>query len=477
MKKRFFMLLVLAVVTLLAMCSTAMAASIPVEYELGSYATEAWGSAILYCKHPECEGKQILLEKSTSGGTCVFLHYTEEYYQGDEHYVIFKYHKEEKTDWKCNEFCLYCGRPATSLYDYNIIKEIDHAYDGIADFTNSATCIARAKVYDKCENGCGVSKFLYEEGEINPNAHKFYSWNYVVDGAPTCTTPGTKTATCSWCKTATDTIADPDRPALNHIPGAAADCTSPQVCTRPGCGEVLQPATGHSAQLTHKYYTWLTAERHLLEATCPDCEGVVRGNEPHSYNKNWHNGTVCQYCHTDANEVKHDWLNGACSVCDEGKPAPEPTPVMNGLNPDDGWYYIDGEKSNFTGLVKYDTGLFYVENGQWQKNLNGLKLIGEDFWFLAGGQVQEHHGFALYDGEWFYLDGGKLDVTASGVYEYNGKSFLVAAGRLVSECTGLAQVPAGDWYYVAEGRVLTEFSGEIEYDGKLFQIGNGKLVA
>ena len=454
MKKRFFMLLVLAVVTLLAMCSTAMAASIPVEYELGSYATEAWGSAILYCKHPECEGKQILLEKSTSGGTCVFLHYTEEYYQGDEHYVIFKYHKEEKTDWKCNEFCLYCGRPATSLYDYNIIKEIDHAYDGIADFTNPATCIARAKVYDKCDNGCGVSKFLYEEGEINPNAHKFYSWNYKADGAPTCTTPGTKTATCSWCKTATDTIADPDRPALNHIPGSSADCTSNQTCTR--CGEVLKYASGHNYKgMTNKEYTNL-GENHDVDGICPNCGCEIGQREAHIY-----------YLHLDG--VKK---------CPCGAINPDyVAPIPDGLNPDDGWVYENGEKSDFTGLYPYNGGLFYILNGQWQRGANGLTLIIDEFWFLANGQVQEHHGFAEYDGEWFYLDGGKLDTTASSVYGYDGKSFLVAAGRLVSECTGLAQIPSGEWYYVAEGRVLTEFSGEIEWNGATFQIVNGKLVA
>ena len=455
MKKRFFMLLVLAVVTLLAVCSTAMAASIPVEYELGSYATEAWGSAILYCKHPECEGKQILLEKSTSGGTCVFLHYTEEYYQGDEHYVIIKYHKEEKTDWKCNEFCLYCGRPATSLYDYNIIKEIDHAYDGIADFTNPATCIARAKVYDKCENGCGVSKFLYEEGEINPNAHKFYSWNYVVDGAPTCTTPGTKTATCSWCKTATDTIADPDRPALNHTPGSSADCTSNQTCTV--CGEVLKYASGHNYKgMTNKEYTNL-GENHDVDGICPNCGDEIGCIEAHIY-----------YTHVDGSE------KCACGAIDPDYVAPIP----DGLNPDDGWVYEGGVRSDFTGLYPYNGGLFYILNGQWQRGANGLTLIIDEFWYLANGQVQEHHGFAEYDGEWFYLDGeGKLDVTASGVYNYDGKTFLVAAGRLVSEYSGLAQIPSGEWYYVAEGRVLTEFTDKIEWNGATFQIVNGKLVS
>jgi len=241
-----------------------------------------------------------------------------------------------------------------------------------------------------------------------------------------------------------------------------------------------EPACAHRT-LINRYFTWVSATQHHESSECKDCGEVFESTGSHGTSATWHNGTVCVYCRTDENGKVHNWYSGACTACGEGKPAPEPEPtpdpIPDGLNPDDGWYYVDGEKSDFTGLCEYDTGLFYIENGQWQRDLNGLKLIGEDFWFLANGQVQKHHGFALYDGEWFYLDGGKLDVTASGVYNYNGKTFLVAAGRLVGEYSGLAQVPSGEWYYVAEGRVLTEFSGEIEWNGTTFQIVNGKLAA
>ena len=237
------------------------------------------------------------------------------------------------------------------------------------------------------------------------------------------------------------------------------------------CAEIIaerEPVCKHTT-LINRYFTWVDAKQHRESSVCKDCGEAVESTGYHGTSASWHNGTVCLYCRTDENGVKHNWYSGECTVC--------PKPIPDGLNPDDGWYYEGGEKSDFTGLAEYNDSLFYVENGQWQKELDGLKMIGEEFWYLAGGQVQEHHGFAEYDGEWFYLDGGKLDVTASGVYGYDGKTFLVAAGRLVSECTGLAQVPSGEWYYVAEGRVLTEFSGEVEYDGKTFQIVNGKLAA
>ena len=258
----------------------------------------------------------------------------------------------------------------------------------------------------------------------------------------TCTTP----AHCTQCGESGEPV--------HHIPDSAVSCTTDQVCTV--CGEVLNYATGHNYKgMTNKEYTNL-GENHDVDGICPGCGEEIGYIEAHIY-------------YTQVDGVK----KCACGAIDPDYVAPIP----DGLNPDDGWVYENGEKSDFTGLYPYNGGLFYILNGQWQSGANGLTLIIDEFWFLANGQVQEHHGFAEYDGEWFYLDGGKLDVTASGVYGYDGKTFLVAAGRLVAECTGLAQIPSGEWYYVAEGRVLTEFSGEVEYDGKTFQIVNGKLAA
>ena len=268
-----------------------------------------------------------------------------------------------------------------------------------------------------------------------------------IDGpAATCTTPQV-------CQR--DGCGEILTPALNHTPGSSADCTSDQTCTR--CGETLAYATGHNYKgMTNKVYKNLGVN-HDVDGICPNCGAEIGCIEAHIY-----------YTHVDSSE------KCACGAIDPDYVAPIP----DGLNPEDGYVYEGGVRSDFTGLYPYNGGLFYILNGLWQRGANGLTLIIDEFWFLANGQVQEHHGFAEYDGEWFYLDGeGKLDTAASALFQYDGERFLVAAGRLVSEHNGLAQVPSGEWYYVAEGRVLTEFSGEIEYDGKTFQIVNGKLVA
>ncbi|MBP3396080.1 MAG: hypothetical protein J6L87_02790 [Clostridia bacterium] len=63
--------------------------------------------------------------------------------------------------------------------------------------------------------------------------------------APTCTTEGFTEYTCTDedCgeKVVTNKVS-----ALGHAPGAAATCTTNQVCTREGCGVELAPALGHA---------------------------------------------------------------------------------------------------------------------------------------------------------------------------------------------------------------------------------------
>ena len=92
---------------------------------------------------------------------------------------------------------------------------------------------------------------------------------------------------------------------------------------------------------------------------------------------------------------------------------------------------------------------------------------------------------------------GKLDTTYAGIVEYDGRLFMVAAGRLLSEYDGLIQDPNtklwyyvaggqvvdytglvlydGSWFYVVEGELAEDFTGEVEYDGHTFHVENGMV--
>lgn len=248
--------------------------------------------------------------------------------------------------------------------------------------------------------------------------------------------------------------------------------TTPGGSNKPGINTCKHPLT------TGKYYTYVNANTHYLKSSCQLCKEDTSAFEAHTYNKSWHDGTVCLQCKTDTKGVKHNWNNGVCTVCTVVQPEPPvpPKPLFTGLNTVDGCYYENGKKSDKTGMITYDGAEFFVLNGVWQRNENGLKLVGDTFYFLSGGVKQKHTGFASYGGKWFYLDGGVLDLNANGVYPYDGQSFLIAAGRLVDEFSGLTQAPDGEWYYIAAGRVLTEFSGSISWLGQQVNIQNGKLV-
>ena len=116
-----------------------------------------------------------------------------------------------------------------------------------------------------------------------------------------------------------------------------------------------------------------------------------------------------------------------------------------------------------------------------QKDTNGLALVGDKWYYLAAGQVQEVTTLAQYANEWFYIVDGVLDLDEVGLVDYNGGKFVVAAGRVVSEYSGLwfnSKDIGGDdeWYYVANGQVQSDFTGLTVYEGEWFYLENGKLI-
>ncbi len=92
-----------------------------------------------------------------------------------------------------------------------------------------------------------------------------HSYEGVQTTAPTCTTAGVMTYTCSVCGDSyTETIA-----ALGHTPGAAADCENAQTCTV--CGAVLNAALGHN---------WVAADCDTPKtcSVCGETEGEALGH-------------------------------------------------------------------------------------------------------------------------------------------------------------------------------------------------------
>ena len=110
-------------------------------------------------------------------------------------------------------------------------KTCTHA--NVTTSEKAATCTEEGYVIKKC-NDCG--EVVYRE-TIGVKGHD-WEWK---ETAATCTTSGSKGYVCRNCGTTKDMTTIP---AKGHTPGAAATCTTPQVCTV--CGEVIVPAKGHT---------------------------------------------------------------------------------------------------------------------------------------------------------------------------------------------------------------------------------------
>lgn len=195
----------------------------------------------------------------------------------------------------------------------------------------------------------------------------------------------------------------------------------------------------------------------------------------------------------------------ACDRCGAHEQKTEKTEkpaVKNGLVLDDDgtWrYYKDGEVAkDFTAIVPYQGGEFWVVNGVVPKNANGLTICPDGkAYFLAQGQIQKVSQVAEYKGNWFMIKDGLLDESANGLYDYDGGKFVFAAGKLRTDVNGLWLNPLdNEWYFLANGQVQdvdqvasyngeffvikngvldTDYNGTIEYDGKTFRVVNGQL--
>ena len=146
-------------------------------------------------------------------------------------------------DNACDTDCNVCGatRVTEHNYVYSVMAQNNCGTDGMGKYTcsvcgDSYTKIIPATGEHKYDNACDAKcNVCYKTREVGDHAYVATQTK-----APTCTATGVMTYTCSECNdTYTESI-----DALDHTPGAAADCENDQTCTV--CGQVLATALGHS---------------------------------------------------------------------------------------------------------------------------------------------------------------------------------------------------------------------------------------
>lgn len=127
-----------------------------------------------------------------------------------------------------------CTYTAVFLENKKDVVACEHDY--VLESETLPTCTTAGTIFYKCSK-CDNRKA--EEGQP-ATGHNMQVSDSIE---PTCEAAGSETKTCqNGCGLAeTATL-----PALGHVPGSAATCTTAQICTRSGCGKELNPALGHN---------------------------------------------------------------------------------------------------------------------------------------------------------------------------------------------------------------------------------------
>lgn len=388
--------------------------------------------------------------------------------------------------------------------DDRVVEKYNH-YDGLAyrpTTQERVDCFNYIQHY-KCYL-CGDTTYTTKEVYENP-VHR-YSLEWDVTKEPTCMETGTAVRECLDCDYEDSRIL----PKLSHeysdvIRTAFIATSTDLVNIAPkdhymhwyfceNCGKELNPAVDPVA---------------FFEGIVDGC--VIPCVDENGFQHDW--GEWINYTPATAGTLGH-WVR-TCNICASEEfpkdpnchereefvgtqeefdamvnPPSPPHPVLKeGLvwELEDGLpvckYYVMGMfQEDFTGIVDFEGGRFFVANGIMCSDANGLNLYKDTWYFLAGGQIQDQYtGVALYDDEFFFIEEGVLADGMTGLVDYDGETFVIVEGRIVSELNGLWHNETlwegdGDWYFIAYGRVVKEFTGITTYDGEWFYVEDGKVI-
>ena len=188
--------------------------------------------------------------------------------------------------------CAVCGERHIT----DITAALPHNY---VDKTTPATCEGGGKTIHICE-GCGSS---FVTDYTDPLGHSWDEGTEVTGS--TCTGEGLieyRCVRCGYHRLEGDA-------AAGHVPGEAATCTTPQLCTK--CGAVIVNALGHDYQeeVTEPTCT----EMGYTTYTCSRCGDTYKGDYTDAAGHKPGDWIIDQEPTTDSEGSKHK----ECEVCGE----------------------------------------------------------------------------------------------------------------------------------------------------------------
>lgn len=188
--------------------------------------------------------------------------------------------------------CAVCGERHIT----DITAALPHNY---VDKTTPATCEGGGKTIHICE-GCGSS---FVTDYTDPLGHSWDEGTEVTGS--TCTGEGLieyRCVRCGYHRLEGDA-------AAGHVPGEAATCTTPQLCTK--CGAVIVNALGHDYQEEVAEPT--CTEMGYTTYTCSRCGDTYKGDYTDAAGHKPGDWIIDQEPTTDSEGSKHK----ECEVCGE----------------------------------------------------------------------------------------------------------------------------------------------------------------
>lgn len=187
--------------------------------------------------------------------------------------------------------CVDCGKIEKRDYE----AALGHAFQSVV--IRDATCEGGGKTVHICE-GCGSS---FVTDYTDPLGHSWGEGTEITGS--TCTGEGVIEYRCVRCG-ATRLEGDA---AAGHIPGEAATCTTPRLCTK--CGAVIVNALGHDYQ--EEVTAPTCTEMGYTTYTCSRCGDTYKGDYTDAAGHKPGDWIIDQEPTTDSEGSKHK----ECTVC------------------------------------------------------------------------------------------------------------------------------------------------------------------
>ncbi len=388
---------------------------------------------------------------------------------------VCEYILSSHSDTTFDHFCDNCNK---KLSDHEFTTYVSNGDATCAvDGTKTATCTI-----------CKTAKDTVTDlGSKNNVKHTFTS--YVSNGDATCVVDGTKTAICDVCTTAKDTVTDTGsknnvkHTFTNYVSNGdatcAADGTKTATCDVCNTAKDTVTDTGSKNNVKHTFTTYVAngdatcAADGTKTATCDVCN-TAKDTVTDTGSKNNVKHTFTNYVsNNDATFTQDGTKTATCDVCNTATDTITDIGTAFGtgwVNKDGNWYYYDlAADKCVTNIARVP----YPTHLGYTPDMETVDSYGSDF-------IDAETGLFVFD------ENGVFLMEATGIISYENALRYVENGHLAWN-PGAVEVEGEYFYFVgdealggnkaAEGNIFIVRQNGVDafVDGAAYNFANGQL--